>query len=72
MKILGFLLILLGGALLVMSKMYAVESASILTWLNETISISLENRDIVGYSFAGAGLLLMLIGFLAGGRRDEI
>jgi len=72
MKILGFLLILIGGALLLMHYMFATESLAILTWLKDTVSVTETNRNIIGISVAGAGLLLMLIGFLAGGRRDEI
>ena len=72
MKILGFLLILLGGALLIMDQYFATDAATILKWLQDNIKITADNRMIIGFSVAGAGILLMLIGFLAGGRRDEI
>ena len=72
MKILGFLLILIGGALLVMHHFFQTDAVAILDWLKNTISITEANRNIIGISVAGAGVLLMLIGFLAGGRRDEI
>lgn len=70
MKFLGFLLILVGGALLVIQQFFAETQPQMLNWLAEYIQPS--NNIIVGISIAGAGVLLMLIGFLAGGRRDEI
>lgn len=70
MKILGFLLILAGGALLIIQKYFAESQAQLLNWLAEYARIQPDNNVIVGFSVLAVGVLLMLIGFLAGGRRD--
>ena len=68
MKFLGFLLIILGSALLIMQKWFA--GNPVLTWMKQYVAET--NNMTIGISVDGAGVLLLLIGFLTGGRRDEI